>query len=185
MHHVLIPAGSPADCAWLSQSHRTLEPRQRLPHIAAATSPAKSSLNEMWWARGRPLQLEPARPRPRSTAPGTGGIRSHNERRLNGAGERGYPIPVAGKRLPSLSLIWWCGLVALGVRSKSMIRLRNARPGFTTRQACWRVPINDSSSRHRHEFLDDHWSRRSLSRDSLSAGRRMSIELNAEEGQAV
>ena len=66
-----------------------------------------------------------------------------------------------------------------------MIRLRNARPGFTTRQACWRVPINDSSSRRRHEFLDDHWSRRSLSRDSLSAGRRMSIELNAEEGQAV
>ena len=55
-----------------------------------------------------------------------------------------------------------------------MIRLRNARPGLTTRHACWKVPINDSSSRRRHDLLDDHWARRSLSHDSLSAGRYMS-----------
>ena len=54
--------------------------------------------------RRRPLQLEPARPRPRSTAPGTGGIRSHDERWLSGAGERGYPVPVPGNCLSPLEI---------------------------------------------------------------------------------
>lgn len=71
-----------------------------------------------------------------------------------------------------LSRIWWWPLVALGVRSRSIIRRRNALPGLTTRQACWSKPINDSNSRLRQDFRDAHFSNAACKWDNFSAGRR-------------
>ena len=52
------------------------------------------------------------------------------------------------------------------------IRLRKERPGRTTLQAWFSVPIRDSSSRRSHTFLSPHSDRRSRRRRSLSWERR-------------
>ena len=64
-----------------------------------------------------------------------------------------------------------------------MICQRNARPGLTTWQACWRVPINDSSSPRRPLGQEVPEPRQLVCWETHES--RLGIELNAEEGRAV
>ena len=75
-------------------------------------------------------------------------------------------------RMSKLSRMWGWPRASLGVCSSSIIRLRNALPSLTTRQACRSVPIKDSNCCFQQVLRHDHWESEAFRRINLSAGKR-------------
>ena len=143
--------------AWLSHQHQTRAPCHRLPHIAQAMRIAHTSLNTMWWCRavsGHSNWCWLHAPHPQW--PNASEVMSMVL--AAATGRTAVPFhPVANIRHHWRSArncrfkhMWWCW--RWGTRKRSIIRRRKDRPGLTTLQACWRVPIRESSSLPRRTF---------------------------------
>ena len=173
--------------AWLSSLHRTRWPLHDSPHTTDATIMGISSFTAIpkwrdWlshpnWNHTRPDQaVQPNNPNASDVTTWA----------LVGSCVVAIATPFhwganaihqsRSEQMPRLCRAGCCPeCLVCGYFSKSIIRLRNERPGRTSLQAWLRIPINDYKSLWQQTFWSPHFAMRTLSLKSLSEGSQSSF----------
>ena len=175
---LLLPELIMATTAALSHLILIVMPFHSLPHTAHATTMGRSSFTVIWTAfhisghrKWNQLPVEQKAPHPQCPEASEITVASglvtdlHASIRVPFHSARKRSHHWRSERKPTFKRIWWCN--SLTFVDSSIILLRKDLPGGTTRQACCKCPIRDSSSRLVHDFF--------VRQDRINACRRTNL----------